>query len=823
MNCMLRFLKTSLVLVLLMAGAAPGAKAFSLLGPSKGWQVPLLGYNLSGDIGTPMLLNEEYRWNTPVITYAFDPSFSQYFGVRGMQSIDEAFAILNALPPLSSTSPTLTEFSQTDMLRRNHQAAALGLLDLKSTALQLIVEELGLADPVRWAWSLRARNVQTLNNVNYTNYTVIQMNYDPVTWMPTHAVNGALYGYTIIEGNRAGTLVAEAIELPLDEVPNSAGNPTPVAGNGFGFGAGPGNFWIGLTRDDVGGLKYIYRTNNINTEQLLPGSLIAVTNRTTQLVLTNQDLRTFEMATTSTTNSPAALLGLYPNLQILSTNARLAISIETNILSFFTNLPPQQVTVTNMVTNIVTIYDYTFGNVVTNFADGSFHIVPQTLLGFELVANLLTNVVAVTNVTPTLNMFVNTNLQTLLSTIDLVTFTRQARTNAPADLLAIYPDLIFLSTNMQIFTEVQTNFTFYLTNYAWAPATAPPAVVFVPELTNVLVTNWNYTFANVITNTFAAVGRVTIERMEVYPAAWSTDGRLTTNLIHSSYWSNFINGTVYIVPTNLLGFQFVRTLLTNVNVISNNLNPTVFGGTMVIFTNGTNLVLTNFAGTNLNASFTNVSELIFQTNYTYAVHPVEPGITLIESVSNFTNVISAVYPIEFLPPAGSVGMRPGVDKLHFLRVHFDSVTGLGYIPVTNQYFDTIITNSQPVRQVVRRIINQPDMLFLAQDLGVTGNLTPVLAARTSATNWVNNAALNTQGAAGGPGVIPPQIRFSFSNLLPYFSHTSSQFSFFVDFDPTFSNRSVVWGAFDGTTNAPVVFPSYLSIQMLENMILNPNP
>jgi hypothetical protein len=817
---MSRFHKQILMLALLMVAMAPAVKAFSLLGPLKPWQDTRKGYNLPGDIGGPMGRDEEFRWNTPVLTYAFDKSFLEYFGVRGVEAIEAAFAILNALPPASEMSPNLTEFAQTDMLRRNHQAFALGLLDLKSVALERLVEQLGLADPVRWTWTLRGLEPRTVGGVTTTNYTVIQLNFDPVTLAPTHAVNGTLYGYTIFDRMTTVGQVAEPIEIPLDLVPNSSGNPAPVAG----FGAGIGDFWIGLTRDDVGGLRHIYRTNNINNEEILPGSLLAVTNLSQQLIVTNRDLRTFELQTSSTTNTPAAILALYPDIEITSTNARLAVRVQTNILSFFTNIPPVQVTQTNLTTNIVTLFDYTFGNVRTNLAEGSFFIMPPNVFDFVNRVDLLTEVVTVTNITPTLNVFVNTNLQTLLSTIDLVTFSRQATTNDPAALLAIHPTLAIASTNMQILPAAETNFSFYLTNYPWAPAGTPPTVVFVPELTNVLITNWSYTFFNVVTNTFLDSGPVSIQRMEVSPAPFAPvgSGLLITNFSSRTYMSNFVNGTVYIIPTNVVGFQFVRTVQTNVNVISNNLNPTVFGTTF-LGTNLTNVVITNFPATNLVASFTNLAEIILQTNFIYAVHPVVPGSTLVESVSQFTNVISGVHAVEFQPSTNTLALRQGVDKLHFLRVNFDSLIGNAFTPITNQFTDTIITNSRPVSQVVRRIIRQPDILFVAEDLGLVGNLVPVLTRRSTTTNWVSHAAVNGVGGEMGPGVITPPIRLLFTTQLPYFAHFANQFSSFLDFDPTFSNRSVVWGSFDGTTNAPVVYPDFLSIQLLENLILNPSP
>ena len=96
-----RFLK-KVCLVLLLALSAPQSDAFSLAGPFEDWQTPALGYDTFGDdITAPKNLGEEYRWTQPIITYGFDRSFLDYFGLDGVEAIDEAFEILNALPPAS--------------------------------------------------------------------------------------------------------------------------------------------------------------------------------------------------------------------------------------------------------------------------------------------------------------------------------------------------------------------------------------------------------------------------------------------------------------------------------------------------------------------------------------------------------------------------------------------------------------------------------------------------------------------------------------------------------------------------------------------------
>ena len=69
--------------------------AFSLLGPvNEVFQVPPLSYDLPGDIGAPKNLGEEYRYNTPVLYYAFDQSFLDYFGSNGVRAVEQALAIL---------------------------------------------------------------------------------------------------------------------------------------------------------------------------------------------------------------------------------------------------------------------------------------------------------------------------------------------------------------------------------------------------------------------------------------------------------------------------------------------------------------------------------------------------------------------------------------------------------------------------------------------------------------------------------------------------------------------------------------------------------
>lgn len=270
---------------LLAAALAASSSAFSLLGPYTTWQVPQIAYNLTingADLGGPMALGEEYRLNVPLLTYGFDASFLQYFGTNGVRAVDAAFEILNNVPHVTQMSADLSEFPLNSKLV-NFQAQTLGILDLKSTVLGMMVAQMGLGNSERYTWTLRNRSV-TATTPPVTNYLVVRRNYDPITLAPSSFVNGTLYTYDIREfaPPQVPQQFADAVERPVDP---QASAYTTVAGvddsgggnfiaqtlNTFAVGLGSGEFLTGLTRDDVGGLRYLMRFNNFNIESLAPG------------------------------------------------------------------------------------------------------------------------------------------------------------------------------------------------------------------------------------------------------------------------------------------------------------------------------------------------------------------------------------------------------------------------------------------------------------------------------------------------------------------------------------------------------------------------
>jgi uncharacterized protein YaaQ len=101
-------------------------------------------------------------------------------------------------------------------------------------------------------------------------------------------------------------------------------------------------------------------------------------------------------------------------------------------------------------------------------------------------------------------------------------------------------------------------------------------------------------------------------------------------------------------------------------------------------------------------------------------------------------------------------LRPGVEKITFVRQQCDSTNGQ-FVPITNSYTDTYVTNNIFEHQSVRRIIGEPDILFRAADL-----VLPTYGyERTDTSRWWNSAAFNDQTNKTGPGVIMPPVKITF--------------------------------------------------------------
>ncbi len=244
-----------------------------------------------GDIGGPMNMGAGYRWNVPVVTYGFDQSFRDYFGTNGVAAVVSAIQILNSLPPASQI--VLTNFPA-NYKELNPAAIVDGLIDLKSQTLPLLLEHLGLTQPKRnvfvmkqWSSWFAPQNYPALYGMSPKSFLfqyfwpdwfipdfITMRNFDPQTLAASEYINGALYTAYILVGNGQNPVTI----YQADPFSSASG---AVADAIFQYGDYAGIFFTGLTYDDVGGLKYLLSTNNVNYEQLLPSVSSADTNSNT--------------------------------------------------------------------------------------------------------------------------------------------------------------------------------------------------------------------------------------------------------------------------------------------------------------------------------------------------------------------------------------------------------------------------------------------------------------------------------------------------------------------------------------------------------------
>ncbi len=460
---MFRAMKNIWLVLAILFAAGQSMFGFALLGPlgpgngeAFQYQVEVIGYDLvppAGpvDVGTPKNLGAEYRMNNPNLYYACDASFLNFFGSNGLAAVDQAFGIMNnTLSNVSSYSSDLHEWTQNSS-RFNYRATALDLLDLKSATLTAVIEQMALAEPTRWTWCLHDRVLPGGAVCPAYNYFVIQRNYDPVTQIYSSFVNGTLYGYDIIElcnvnPNGLAPLEADAVEYPVD--PATPGL-TAVADGIQNLELG--QFYTGLTRDDVGGLRYLLATNRLIVEATESNSLLVDTNNF-QIVVTSNLTTLFQAGLT---NNPAALQALFPGLVIITNSSFFTNVVTTNVVATIVTSPfapagsPGTVVLTTVLTtNAVQLFTYTFGNVITNSSftqgtaviqtitttngvtttnngapfsinilNGDFFLIPTNQCGFSIVSTNFASLIIATNFIASVT---NTNGQAF--TENLITF-----------------------------------------------------------------------------------------------------------------------------------------------------------------------------------------------------------------------------------------------------------------------------------------------------------------------------------------------------------------------------------------------------------------
>ncbi len=192
--------------------------------------------------------------------------------------MQQAFVTLNRLP--SATLLDVNRYPR-NVIGSNQGAYYANIIDLKLVTLHTVLEEMGLSSPLRYVWTLHYMDDAFLNNLFFYDeasmspeqiaFYLRKLNFDPVTFQPTPWLSGQRYTFQIDILGIHGPSFAQSV--PIDP---SIGVIPPVAdANVFNRGL----FATGLSRDDVGGLKYLLQYNNVNVETFDPSVHVRLANR----------------------------------------------------------------------------------------------------------------------------------------------------------------------------------------------------------------------------------------------------------------------------------------------------------------------------------------------------------------------------------------------------------------------------------------------------------------------------------------------------------------------------------------------------------------
>lgn len=717
---MRRVMKTFWLTVAAAVCWLPAGWAYTPEGPvgngGDAWQVPEDGFGTPRDFVAPKNLGEEYRRNVPVVYYACDANFLDYFGPDGRAALDGAFATLNNVftnnptgnaTGLDGYSQNLSEFPLTSS-HINYEAEVLGLYDLKSYTLGMMMRQLGLADPTYYVWNIHDwYHVGTIACPVGQEYLVVQRNFDYVSSPKNQLqysayINNVLYTYQILEDCTG----PNPIRLAEPETVDIMANPyTPVAS--YFAATSWGTYYTGLTRDDVAGLKHLMSASTLRWETVSADSL------------------------------------LY------------SVTVDTNTPEVY---PPYLQGATNFVSGTNGGYYIFSGNTNGGYGYG-----------------------------------------------DLTAFLAFAATNPPAALQAAYPGVVISSyTWSEKLGSNATIIAYYTNALVGSPYGSPPVLVVKTNYTPVFEFFYNYTFANVFTNHYSKSyeSEITVTVGAPVGSPYGSPGSTNTTVKKLASMS----GDFFVLPL-FYGYTNAAFGKFGTNVCPIDILPLGTIPTVLAMTNLLTVAATNTATTAGTSTATNLTSYVYLVTY-------------------FTNYSYVINPVTCTTIAGATGTYEGIEKIAFVGTNYDSLLGQYFYPITNNYVMKVVTNNQVQVQYLQRIITTPDYLFSASDQIAGPNGIPVVGIDTEGLTFDQ---ADVPAGLAGPGTITAPTTISFEkggpvyfnsygdvmNGTPYF--TENPGSDIVD--EYYLGSYFVWASFDGTTNAPEVYPNGTSIDNLDYQIL----
>jgi len=383
----------------------------------------------------------------------------------------------------------------------------------------------------------------------------------------------------------------------------------------------------------------------------------------------------------------------------------------------------------------------------------------------------------------------NPNTPTGFGTFSYASLLTYSVTNPPAAVVANFPGVVIASSyNYFVLASNATVSAYFAPPPVGSAYGTLPVLTLITNYTPYLATNYVTTFANVVpvvTNKYTTNILMTV---------------ITGPPVKAPYGSPVVSLTNYqaIVTANPSGdFYTVPTFGTNLC------------GSGIIYTGLTSVVYT----TNLVTSIS--TNLITTTNTTLYTESQ----SIISSYQSHTFV---AYPVNCGQTTNATGLYQGIDKIQFIRVNYDSLLGQTFEPITNSFTMVAVTNSQTRLQHFDRLVTTPDVVFDAQDLASgNGDLNGAPIAAIAEPNYDQ---ANILPGLAGPGIINPPAVFIFDKVgnvylngsLADYELATNGFLFLSQIN---QSQLLAYGSFDGTTNAPVVYPNGSSIQNLQNQLL----
>ena len=324
-----------------------------------------------------------------------------------------------------------------------------------------------------------------------------------------------------------------------------------------------------------------------------------------------------------------------------------------------------------------------------------------------------------------------------------------ALTNAAGAMQGLFPGITILSSSNYFVNVWVTNVTPYFTNSPYDPVGTPARLEYATNLTLTVETRYQHVFDNLYTVQFTnnqwiavLVPDVTVytnlQTMNLQTVAITNSpyggpyDPPVTNISNFFFQTNYYGGEYFILPTNscevaILALQATFTnIWTNFLVASTNLSTNAPPST-------------NGVG-NTNVQFYTQSLLTYSTNHAFVILPITCE----------TNTLA---------------LRQGIDKVSFVRRHYDSLLGTFFEPTTNFY----VLNRSPTAGLslneysgqFRRRISYSRLRTWRRVRARLPSPLPI----TRNVNFSTNALAAYPGLAG-PGTIEPTTTYHLQQSRP---------------------------------------------------------